>query len=188
MSRPFDRIETRNVYDALRQIEVLTGGSPAILNNPALQLQQPAPQGEMSDEELASILKQKAIKYVDGMYHVADVLPFGMNSNTGVPYPVIAPGAQATFLLQPTCPMKVLWFGWPSDQAPGILFQRIEVGPTNLLEGGEVPASMLTEVSNIGALDWPTLPVAQPFVVTVINRGLVARNGQPSGKGVRLRK
>lgn len=183
----YDQLLALGDVSILRNPQIVMPNSPmtGLLNDPALPLQPGG--GQIDDPQAKEILRRRAVKYFADEYRTADTIPFGMNPEGGTPNQDIAAGATAVFAVSFTGPMKIVWVSWPSDQAPGMFVQRIDVGSTNMLEGGEMPLSLLTEVSNAGVMDWPTLPPAVQFRLTIINRSGVIRQGQPGGKAIRLR-
>lgn len=103
------------------------------------------------------------VKYSPQEYYAGDVTWFGLGQHN------VGAGAQISFTVQPKRPFKPQQLYCPST-VQGLLLHQAAIGGTNIFANqAGLPIELLSEVSNVPEIDWPTIDPAVGIEFTVGN-------------------
>lgn len=155
-----------NAYDRFRglsDVEILghpfVGGPVEILGDPIQKLADAQEQNRM-------------IQYTEQGYSKADRVFLGVGAGATGPTPLL-PGAVVTVAAQVNAPFKILRMTHPSDQCPDVFIERMNIGPTLLVDGTMIPLAIFSEVSTNNQISFPTLETSQSIIITLRNTSAV---------------
>lgn len=146
-------------------------GSPEILGLPSIG----GPIEILGDpiQKLANEQEETAmIRYVDAGYTKADKIFLGVGAGPTGPTPLL-PAAVVTVQAQVNAPFKILRMTHPSDQCPDVFIERMNIGPTLLVDGPMIPLAIFSEVSTNNQISFPTLETSQSIIITLRNTSAV---------------
>lgn len=115
-------------------------------------------------EMLAAGPGQAPVQYNEQLYNAGDVTWFGLGSTS------ILAGAQGqTVTVRPKRPFTPQQLYCPSN-VQGLLITQVSIGGTNIFAGTDgVPIELLSEVSNVPMILWPSIDPSTGVEFTIAN-------------------
>lgn len=123
----------------------------------------------------------------DGKYIAQDRIDMGFIPDMAALGTSLAAGAQQEFQAEATTPFKPEELIIDSSQATDLSIVSVNANSVNYIDGGAVPASAYSEVSNARRVSWGTIQTSGKIKIVVRNDSAAPIVIRMSVRGLRLR-